>query len=349
MLYILQVLIKRIFERSCGMKKTILILTNKAGASVKLVIKHLKNMSENFFVFDTSTFLENKSITLSLNSGRMTGHIKDYSTNFIENTKLVDWENVKSVWHRKPALPRAPNNLKGGYGKFIENESRATLWTLYNTLDARWVNSPIFSSKLIEDNKLFQLKKARFVGLTTPDTIISNNQDDIVSFASKYNYVAIKLIYASVFRKNNGELMFVYTNKINVKDILFRRKDIKLCPIMLQEYVHKKIELRITIIGKKIYTCAIHSQDNKLTMCDWRRYDFANVKHEICKLPEDIELKLLKLMEVLNIYYGAIDMIVTPNDEYVFLEVNPNGEWVWIEELTNMPISESIAEFLRVK
>lgn len=115
---------------------------------------------------------------------------------------------------------------------------------------------------------------------------------------------------------------------------------------MLQEYVEKALEFRVTIIGGRIFTCAIHSQDSERTRHDWRRYDFEKVKHEVYQLPVEVEQKLLALMKEWGLVYGAMDMILTPSGEYVFLEVNPTGQWGWIEYLTGMPISRTIAELL---
>ncbi len=115
---------------------------------------------------------------------------------------------------------------------------------------------------------------------------------------------------------------------------------------MVQEYVPKDVELRVTIVGRKVFACAIHSQDSELTKHDWRKYDFGNVRHELCTLPGEVEQNLIALLRFWNLSYGAIDLVRTPDGRYVFLEINPNGQWGWIEELTGAPIAETIAETL---
>ena len=115
---------------------------------------------------------------------------------------------------------------------------------------------------------------------------------------------------------------------------------------MAQEYVPKKLEFRVTVVGHQVLACAIYSQDSERTKDDWRRYDFAKVKHENRVLPEDINIALLRLMDKCCLTYGAMDMILTPEGEYFFLEVNPSGQYEWIENLTKLPISRSIAEAL---
>ena len=115
---------------------------------------------------------------------------------------------------------------------------------------------------------------------------------------------------------------------------------------MAQKYIEKKLEFRVTVVGQDIFTCAIHSQDSERTKEDWRRYDFENVKHESYDLPENVKSSLLRFMQLCHLTFGAIDMILTPEGDYVFLEVNPSGQYIWIENLAKLPISRSIAENL---
>lgn len=324
------------------MKNQILILSNEKEHSVEGVVKHLKKMGEKLYRFNTETFPKNKAFTVMLRDNDVCGSLRTINDSVLKDT-TINWENIKSVWYRRPAFPEMIDSIRGDFREFGINESRAALWSLYTSMDARWVNPPLLSSKLLEDNKLYQMKIAQSVGLTVPDTIISNNFEDVLSFASTYKNLAVKPLYTTVFREGNSDLLFLYTNKITRKEISDREREIGLCPIMLQEYIEKKVELRITIVGQEIFACAIHSQDSKQTLHDWRKYDFSGVKHEKYRLPDDIKSYLFKLMESLGLLYGAIDMIITPNDEYVFLEINPNGQWGWIEELTGMQISKSIA------
>lgn len=102
----------------------------------------------------------------------------------------------------------------------------------------------------------------------------------------------------------------------------------------------------MTVVGDRVFTCAIHSQDSEKTMHDWRRYDFDNVRHEAYQLPAEVEAKILGFMSATGLIFGAIDMVLTPQGDYVFLEVNPQGQWGWIEEFTGLPIARAIAELL---
>ncbi|MEK9177777.1 MAG: MvdD family ATP-grasp ribosomal peptide maturase, partial [Patescibacteria group bacterium] len=158
--------------------------------------------------------------------------------------------------------------------------------------------------------------------------------------------IAVKCIRQRVFSNDDGTHNGIYTNIVNIADLVESKASLSVCPVMLQEYIEKKIELRITIVGKQVFACAIHSQDEVRTMIDWRRYGEKWVKHEVFVLPEHVKGKLLESMKSWGIVFGAIDMIVTPENNYVFLEVNPSGQYGWIEGLTGMPISRAIAEVL---
>ncbi len=141
----------------------------------------------------------------------------------IDHNTLINWEDIKSVWYRRPAIPEIREDVREDFREFGVNESRAALWSLYTSIDARWINPPLISSKLLEDNKLYQMKIAREVGLRVPQTIISNNFEDIQSFASIHKNLAVKSLYTTVFREEDRNLLFLYTNKITKKGYFKKR------------------------------------------------------------------------------------------------------------------------------
>ena len=108
--------------------------------------------------------------------------------------------------------------------------------------------------------------------------------------------------------------------------------------------------MRPTIVGKQLFTASIDSQQLPQARSDWRRRGIALLKQwKHYQLPPAIETKLLKLMNYFGLNYGAIDLILTPDERYVFLEVNPVGEFFWLELYANLPISQAIAEILLTK
>ena len=145
---------------------------------------------------------------------------------------------------------------------------------------------------------------------------------------------------------DENDQLLLFTRRVRREELSRITQRAHNCPIILQEYIEKDFELRITIVGNKTFACAIHSQKSKKTSEDWRRYDIDNTPHEIFDLPRDINDKLVSLVKHLGLVFGCIDMIVTPKGEFVFLEINPNGQWLWIERLTGMPIGEELAHMI---
>ena len=323
------------------MEKIVLVLTSAQDRSVEPVLEKFDLMGQKFFRFDTDLFPEKTTLSLGLESGNLDGVIE-----LGGGLERVEFGSIKSCWYRHVA----PANVTDAraYSRFIKEESKVALWSLYTSLDAFWMNPPLTGARLLNNNKLYQMKTASSFGIRTPKTLISNNPYSLLDFCRRCGgRLAVKMLSGHVFvREGSTDTMCVYTNLVSEKDLADRVEEISLAPILAQEYISKKLELRITIVGQRVFACEIHSQDSERTTHDWRRYDFDKVKHLKHNLPKKIEERLLRLVTFWGLQFAAIDMIITPEDQYVFLEVNPQGQWGWIEDLTGMPISRAIAELL---
>jgi hypothetical protein len=104
--------------------------------------------------------------------------------------------------------------------------------------------------------------------------------------------------------------------------------------------------LRKRDFSYRVFAIEIHSQQSEKTKHDWRHYDFDKVAHCVHELPDRVRNQCLALVQALDLRFGAIELIVTPNNEYVFLEINPTGQYQWLEALTDLPITDSIVELL---
>jgi glutathione synthase/RimK-type ligase-like ATP-grasp enzyme len=118
---------------------------------------------------------------------------------------------------------------------------------------------------------------------------------------------------------------------------------VALAPNMFQPYIDKAFELRCVVIGETVFCARINSQADDLTRKDWRA---GKRGHEIFALPEHVAAAILRLMASFRINFASIDMIVTPEGEFVFLELNPNGQWLWLEHELGLPLVSSMADLL---
>ena len=143
----------------------------------------------------------------------------------------------------------------------------------------------------------------------------------------------------------DGEKLVRYTEPVRPRDLL-HVEDLRLCPLLVQPYVPKRLELRVTVVGHQVFAAAIDSQATNHTRLDWRRYDDAGTPITPFALPGEVANRCRALVQELGLRYGAIDLILTPDDRFVFLEINPNGQYLWIELATDLPISDAIADHL---
>jgi glutathione synthase/RimK-type ligase-like ATP-grasp enzyme len=199
------------------------------------------------------------------------------------------------------------------------------------------------------NNKQLQLQIARQLGLLIPRTLTSNNPEAVKQFAQecKEQGIVTKMLSQFAIYGENKEENVVFTSPVTDDD-LDNLEGLSFCPMTFQENVPKALELRTIIVGKQVFTASINSQQLDGATYDWRKEGRAlTEKWQAYNLPEDIEKKLLQLTAYFGLNYGAIDIIVTPDGRHVFLEINPVGEFFWLELFAPyFPISQAIAEIL---
>ncbi len=324
------------------MKNIILIVTSSEEPNIKNVTPFLEKMEAKIVrVNNDLLFHDYGPVTFGLVKNNWMLSIGDES---------IYPSDVKSIWYRRPHLPKINESVSPLYQEFVRNESSKfslCAWSMFDYEDVLWVNHPS-KLKTLEFNKPYQMFAATRVGLRTPRTLITNDAQASLNFFDEcHGEVISKLFGGTGFvQDEDNNTLVVYTHRVHRQDIENNPESMRSVPTVFQEYIPKRLELRITVVGENIFSCAIYSQDSIRTKDDWRKYDFANVKHEPFRLPKEVSEKILQFMKSLGIVFGAIDMILTPDGEYVFLEVNPSGQWGWIEVLTGLPISESIANLL---
>src|SRR5260370_18048130 len=120
---------------------------------------------------------------------------------------------------------------------------------------------------------------------------------------------------------------------------------IRISPGVFQKFVAKSYEGRATVVGSRIFSAKIDSQARVETKIDWRHRPF-DIEEKPIELPPAIETKIYAFMQVFGLVYGAFDFIVTPEGHHVFLEVNPAGQYMWVEVQTGLPITAALAQEL---
>jgi glutathione synthase/RimK-type ligase-like ATP-grasp enzyme len=196
------------------------------------------------------------------------------------------------------------------------------------------------------DNKLNQLLVAVDCGLKIPSSIICNKKDSLRNFIAKYEKVIFKpLTYH--YEELNEDHYIESSGTCLLKSSDFQKYESYFFPTLFQEYIEKKYEVRVFVWQENIFAMAIFSQNNKKTKIDFRNYDYKKPNRRVpYALPPDILERIKRLMTKLDLTTGSIDLICNQYDEYIFLEVNPSGQFGMISEPCNFYIERFIAKKL---
>jgi glutathione synthase/RimK-type ligase-like ATP-grasp enzyme len=259
---------------------------------------------------------------------------------------VVRLADIEAVWLRRPGKPLAHQKLSGTTaGDFVAHEAAATLADLWELLGVPFV--PATPDQVAHaGHKARQLRIAGRLGFELPASLITNDPDQFLRFHRREQSVITKRIGTGQrLAAGDGETIVRYADPVRPRDLV-AIADIELCPFITQSEVAKNVELRVTVVGERVFAAAIHSQEAHHTRSDWRRYDSAHTPMQPIDLPEIVSGRCRDLVRELDLLYGAIDLVLTPDGRYVFLEINPNGQYLWIEHDTGLPITEAIADLL---
>ncbi|MBW6480677.1 MAG: hypothetical protein K0B37_14710 [Bacteroidales bacterium] len=314
----------------------VLVITNKSDLTSDFVIKKLKDRKIEFFRFNTEELNKTCSITIDITNER-----------YILIDKVLRNEyNLKeftAVYFRRPEMPSIDlENLNNGEIQFLKNEFAYTIEGIYKILrNAYWI-SPIYSIREAE-NKIYQLELAKQIGFEIPESIVTNSFSDTTDFYDRLNGCCIIKPVKSGLIEDESKPKVVFTNILKERPL--SKEQIEFYPNFFQQHIKKTCDVRVTIVGDTSFATLIHSQDNIETQTDWRRGENI-LKHTKIELPNDIRKKCVELLKLLNLRFGAIDFILDKNEDFIFLEINPNGQWAWIEKQTGYEISNEIVNLL---
>lgn len=303
----------------------ILIITYKEDYTADFLIEKLNRQGKKY---------------LRLNTEEIDKHIYEL-TNQKDFSFLIDGIGTfNGIWFRRLKLPDFQTELP--IAAYLASEYDFLFSNLLRNIHAKhWMSAP--DALYRAENKIIQLKLANALGFNVPDTLLTNNKKRVKEFVTdnELSGVVIKPLFSGRI-ESESHVSLIYTNELdNARLNSLERFD--LTPCIFQKKILKEYEVRVTIIGNKIFAARVNSQEYEETKIDWRRERLKFVPYN---LPYAIANKCIDLVDALNISFGAIDLIKSTDGNYYFLEINPNGQWAWIEIDTGMLISQAIIDFL---
>ena len=341
----------------------ILIIAAANDAHVPYVTRKLDAHAADYCQFDPQQFPAAAQVSLAYGSD---GKAHKWLT---VGQRRLDLDEVSAVWNRARVRPVAAAKVAPDQTWWIEETCTRFLSELYECLDCLWLPerpsserepfrafnpadrtrgaNPHRAQQPSPHNKLHQLALAGRLGFTIPRTLVTNDPQQLLAFFETCGgqIISKKAIPLATYR--HGERTQSYTQSVHRRDLANFRA-VGLAPVVFQEKVAKRLELRVTIVGDQVFAAEINSPDHFRLGTDWRHYpEFGGEGfYAIHSLPAGVSHRCVELCRHLGLCYGAIDLILTPEGDYVFLEINPGGQWGWIEDYTGLPISEAVAGLL---
>jgi glutathione synthase/RimK-type ligase-like ATP-grasp enzyme len=239
------------------------------------------------------------------------------------------------VWWRRPQAVDLGGIADADVHAFTAGEWHEAIQGLWQLIPAPWMNPPARDE--VAGRKLLQLQVARELGLAIPRTLVTSNPDAALRFIDGFPGGTVFKTFSCTHQ--------VWRETRLVGPAERRTLDaVRIAPVIFQEYVPAEVDLRVTIVAGDVFAAAIHSADTDYPV-DFRM-SIGQAQVEAAALPAEVVGRLHALMARLGIVYGAFDLRRTPEGEHVFLEVNTAGEFLFIEERTGQPITDSLASWL---
>jgi glutathione synthase/RimK-type ligase-like ATP-grasp enzyme len=315
----------------------LLIVTNRSDPHADAVVHHLTKIGEEVIRLHPTDFYFD--IRVAWNSSRCVFKIKS-------SGKTIHSDSVESVWYRRPGnIDQSLDGLFPQPERYIHSrEIGAAVSSFYHLLDhAWWVSHP--SNVHVASWKPYQLAQSKRVGLTNPDYLISNDREEISSFLKNQELVVIKPIHEQLtFISKDGVDYSLFVKRLESSKVLDAIPDHLPSPIFIQQYIRKKYDVRVTVFGDQIFAVALYDKDGA-EIQDFRPHTMKLV-HEEIELPDHIRSGVYAYLEAMNLNFGAFDFVVDHIGKWRFLECNPNGQWLWIEALTGLGLTEAMVAVL---
>jgi len=327
----------------------ILIQSDSNDIATNAVINWLLHYNQVFFRFNREDVIGNVNYVDDGLSFTIT-------SNITKKSKKIHLKYVKAYWYRRGFLIFSKPNIStkdtNDLSKAVDDYYEEEKFIITNLFCRKFDTVPknvIGHEQFNYLSKIHVLNEAKKSGLNIPDTAIISSKKVLLEFNEKHKQNGL-------ITKGINQSFAAYDNKSNISFTCFTTpfglNEIKKCPdfffpTLFQELIEKKFEIRIFFLKDKFYASAIFSQNDEKTKYDFRNYNTDKPNRTPpFNLPSDIKSKLKKLMQKLKLNSGSIDMIYSEHNQYIFLEVNPIGQFWQVSYPCNYYLEREIAKDL---
>jgi ATP-grasp ribosomal peptide maturase len=316
-----------------GPSPRVLVLTEACDPTADFVLEHLNERGVGFWRVDPGDFPESVDLSAEFDrawSGELRGPLR-----------TVDLAEVRAVYYRRPSGFRTPAGLTGPERRFVESQARHAIFGLLAALPhVLWVNRP--GAMADARVKPYQLAVAARAGLNTPQTLVTNRPEQVAAFGQRVGRIITKSLSIVTLKDEDERTGLLYTAEVPETD--WNSPGIAATAHLFQEVVPRDYEVRLTYVAGECFATAMRPDDPAGAL-DIRAHS-KRVSHEATRVPADVADPVQAMMEQLGLVFGAFDFIVRPDGRWIFIELNPNGQWAWTEQAAGLPISTALADLL---
>jgi glutathione synthase/RimK-type ligase-like ATP-grasp enzyme len=309
----------------------ILVVSHRADEHANAVLAALRRRGTPSRLLDVSRFPTELSLTIGA-GGEGDGPILAP-----RRGRSLRLDEVQAVWWRRPQPFVLHDDLRGENRRiFAWREAREAFAGMWQSLDVRWVNNPVRDEAAT--HKPWQLTLAERLGLRVPRTCITSDPARARAFVESVRPGRAVFKSLQATRADWRATRLVRAKELGRLDV------VRYAPVIFQEYVEAGVDVRVTAVARRLFATAIHVSDTDYP-ADFR-VGFDQARVEPIRLPVKLAARLRRLVSALGLAYAAIDLRRDDDGEYYFLEVNPSGQWLFIEERTGQPITDAVARLL---
>lgn len=310
---------------------TILIVSTLQDVHARAVMTALAAAGAQLELLDLAEFPQRLALSMAFDPGG-----RRFALRRRNGDRELDLAEVTAVWWRRPQpFGLSPALADPAARRFAVSEAMTAFQGLYQSLDALWINDPTRDS--VASHKPYQLTLAQDIGLEIPPTLMTNDEDAARAFWRAHagevihkQFLALPDTWRETRRLRDGDERIAPA--------------VAHAPVIFQRHVPASADLRVIVVGEHLFAAATdvsrsaYPQDVRMNL---------DARYEEHVLPDHVARQLRALMERLGLVYGAIDLRLTPDGRYVFLEINPAGQFLYIEYATGQPITAALAKALR--
>jgi glutathione synthase/RimK-type ligase-like ATP-grasp enzyme len=317
----------------------ILVVSNAADATADFFEDRLRLTGHDYLRVNSDDFATS-ALTIDCTNFRWHGTFSMAGT-------TVDVDQIAAIYYRRPQVPPIHTTSDAGTSSWMQSELRSA-WggLLAARTDITWLNHPLAISAA--SYKPEQIARATRAGLDVPDTLITTDPGRALTFCTSHSWQVITkpLGHGAVVGASAAGDRVVYTNQLDSSNAMLLDR-VTNCATLLQRQIDKTIDIRATVVGTECIAVALHSQDRTESMIDCRRNNMDGMRYSLISLLDSLADRLITYTRSYGLMFAAIDLILDKAGTYWFLELNAAGQWAWLEQLADAPISGAIVRALR--